>query len=207
MNEKLNEIYKKFHSENSVLEPKAVLEEYESIKGQFEKDSFEDYDEYFKTTKLVSDYAIAFVIDKQSDKSFPYFEKAISLINQNEKLKNKNLFAEPLYESLIFHRGIAHYDLKNFRKAFIDFNKLVDNFPENEKYNNWKITSKIYFLVKLEKVSLALLFISLLLSFPIKSEIRIINEIALVCLIIFLIGASVIGILNRKLKKSVKYTP
>ena len=206
MNEKINEIYERFHGEDSIRDPKVFLKESESIKDQFEKDSFENYDEYFKTTKLVSEYAEALVICKQSDKSLPYFEKAITLINQNEKLKNKNLFQEPIYESLIFHRGIAYYDLKKIIKALRDFKKLVDNFPTNEKYSNWKNASKVFIFNKLEWILLALTIIFIVLSMSLKPEHGIIDTISYFGLAIFLIISIIVRILNKKLRKKVKYT-
>ncbi len=99
--------------------------------------------------QLTSDYAIALSGIGNLSKSLTYFNKAIPLVENSGKEKNINPFQIPLYEVLLWHRGVTFYYLKQYKLASNDFEKLLKNFPDNERYSNWLKSARI---IKLNRI-------------------------------------------------------
>ena len=117
--------------------PKVFIKTIEPYIEIIEKDySNNEYKIYFKTTRLLSDYSIQLVNDGYSKKAVAFLDNSILRIENDVKLKNKNLFEETIYEALVWNRGKNNFNLNKKKNAEIDFQRLIENFPENDKYQN-----------------------------------------------------------------------
>lgn len=114
--------------------------------------------------QLTGDYAIALSGIGNLSKSIIYFNKAIPLIENSGKEKSIDLFKTPLYEAMLWHRGVTFYYLKQYKLASTDFEKLVKNFPDNERYSNWMKSALIIKLNRIGNVFWGITFLGLFVS-------------------------------------------
>ena len=100
------------YNDQTTKNPKVFIKKVEPYIKIIEKDySGKEYDLYYKTTRLLSDYSIQLVNDGYSKKAVAFLDKAIARIEKDIKLKNKNLFEETIYETLIWNRGMNNFNL------------------------------------------------------------------------------------------------
>ena len=89
--------------------------------------------------KLFADYSISLVQRDSYSKSLHHFDEAINLFETFQEHKNKDLFEIQYFETLLFYKGVAEYYLNNFTSSKETFSKLINKFPDNDKYKNWLI--------------------------------------------------------------------
>lgn len=131
------EIYDTVYGDESTTNPKKFIAIVESQVDSFLTFDFPTYDDRYKTTRLVSDYALDLAHEGFVKKSLPYLSHAITLFETDGNLKDKDLLDEPMYESLVWQHGIACYSQKHFLLAQRDFKKLLAKWPENDKIKGW----------------------------------------------------------------------
>ncbi len=134
MTEKLKELYEQLYKGESAKDSKIFIEIAERNLNMFDGTTYENSDDVEKAGRIMADYAIALSNDNQPEKSLAFLTKAINRIENTKELMEDNPEGKELYESLIFHRGMAMFQLKRYKEAKSDFRMLIDKFPGNSKY-------------------------------------------------------------------------
>lgn len=202
MEGKIDEIYDLIYNDSSTKESKSfirIVEPHLEIIEQNYSDS--DYEKYFKSTRLLSDYSIQLANDGYLKKALPYIEKSIQRFENDMKLKGRNIFEEPMYEALIWNRGMINFNLQKKKNAEIDFLILTENFPENDKYNNWlkACSDRKYVIVEWTFAGIAV--VSIFFSFLLNPSDGIFDKIAVFGILFGLIGGLTVSyIRNKRLK-------
>lgn len=136
----IKSLYDRIYSDNLTKEPKSFIHIYEEhknlIEGAEQSKSNPDFDSIMRIT---SDYALSLSQYGSSRKSIPYLDKAIQLFKNSSLTDLKEV---QMFEMLVWTRGVENYNQKNYSLASTDFQYLVDNYPDNDKYRNWLIASK-----------------------------------------------------------------
>ena len=194
MEKTLEEIYDLIYNDNSTKEPKnfiRIVEPYLLVIGQ--DYSNDDYDKYFKSTRLLSDYSIQLANNGYLKKALPYIEKSILRFENDIKLKDKNIIEEPMYEALVWNRGMINFNLQKKQKAEIDFLKLVENYPENDKYNNWlKACSDIKYGIA-EWIFAGIALISIFFSFILEPNGGFLDRLTIFGIVIGVSGGLIVS--------------
>ena len=199
MERKIDEIYVLIYNDNSTKESKSfirIVEPHLEIIDQNYSNG--DYEKYFKSTRLLSDYSIQLANDGYLKKALPYLEKSIQRFENDMKLKEKNIFEEPMYEALIWNRGMINFNLQKKKNAEIDFLKLVENFPENDKYNNWlKACSDRKYGI-MEWTFAGIVVASIFFSFILEPSDGIFDKLAIIGIIVGLFGGLTVSYIRKK---------
>jgi len=196
--ENLNKLYDKIYQDESTKEPRRFIQVIESEISLFDIDEYANYSDYFKMTRLMADYGIMLVKAGYIKKSLSHLENAILRIETDKELKDKDLWNEPLYESLLFNRGYVNMKLQNRSKAKKDFKNLTIKFPENDLYENWLKSCYDYNYGILEWTFAGLAMISIFFSFLFGRENVIINRIAFYGIIVGIIGGLTTNWIRKK---------
>ena len=141
-------LYDKIYSENLIRDPKQFIDLYEEnkylLEGAETSKSNPDYDGIMRIT---SEYALSLSQYGSSRKAIPYLDKSIQLFKDSSF---DDLRKISLYEMLVWTRGVENYNLRKYSLAAKDFQYLVYNYPDNDKYRNWLRASKT---IKVKKFS------------------------------------------------------
>ncbi|MBK3520056.1 hypothetical protein [Carboxylicivirga marina] len=202
MEKTLEEIYDLIYNDNSIKEPKnfiRIVEPYLIVIGQ--DYSNDEYEKYFKSTRLLSDYSIQLVNNGYLKKALPYIEKSILLFENDIKLKDKNIIEEPMYEALVWNRGMINFNLQKKQKAEIDFLKLVENFPENDKYKNWlKACSDTKYGIA-EWIFAGIAIVSIFFSFILEPNGGFLDTLTIIGIVIGVSGGLTVSYIRKKRMK------
>lgn len=201
MNE-IETLCEKIYSENKNRVPKQFIDFYEenqnTIEGVDKTKANPDYDGIMR---LTSDYALSLSYYGSSKKAIPYLDKSIELF---EGSSWNELVKIPMYEMLIWTRGVENYNNKNYGKATKDFRYLVKSYPDNEKYSNWLLASRT---IKIKKW-LNILWLGNLvsigcISFIEKEDAALKNYLFIIAITFFTL-AGLAEIINAKIKSNIK---
>lgn len=133
-------LYDKIYSDRVTKDPKIFINIYEENKNLIEgADNSTSNPDYKGIMRITADYALALSQYGSSRKSIPYLDKAIQLFKNSSLTDLKEL---QMFETLVWARGVENYNQKKYSLSSTDFQYLVDNYPENDKYRNWLIASK-----------------------------------------------------------------
>jgi len=148
--ETITEIYSKIYENESSKDPKKFIATIEQDVESLLKYDFDNYDDRFKATRLISDYSLNIANEGFVRKSLPFLNHAILLFESDERLKAKDLLDEPMFEALIWKRGTVYFDLKQFSLAKQDFKRLALKWPDNDRFKNWFNSSINYRLNQMQ---------------------------------------------------------
>src|SRR5665213_4344425 len=130
----IKSLYDKIYSDRIQKDPKVFIDIYEEnknlIEGADPSISNPDYDGIMRIT---AEYALSLSQYGSSRKSIPYLDKAIQLFKNSSQT---DLSKPQMFEMLVWARGIENYNQKEYSLASTDFQYLVDNYPDNDKYRN-----------------------------------------------------------------------
>jgi len=141
-------LYDKIYSSNQSKDSKVFIDIYESNKDLIENADYSISNPDFEgILRIVSDYALALSSYGSTSKALPYLDKAIQLFKDSSP---NELTGSPIYEALIWTRGFNNFNIKKIKLATLDFDFLVENYPDNDKYRSWLLASKT---VKFKKIT------------------------------------------------------
>lgn len=192
MKDRLDKLYDKIYQDNSTKEPSNFFKIIESEIDVLDHDYSDNYNSFQKVTRLISDYAIMLSNAGYLKKSLKYFDTAINNIQNDKNISKEKLPNEPLFEALLFHRGMTNYNLNNYRSSRPDFKFLVDNYPENDKYKNWHNGSIKVIYKNILWTLFSIVILSALGSFYFKREDGIVDKIVFLILVISLVSYTII---------------
>jgi len=136
-------LYDKIYSDKSTKDPKLFIDFYERNKNLIEgADSSTSNTDYDDIMRITSDYALSLSQYGSSRKAIPYLDKAIQLFKDSSLTDLTKVY---MYEILVWTRGVENYDRKKYSIAKSDFQYLVENYPENDK---WLLASRTIQLKK-----------------------------------------------------------
>ena len=194
-------LYDKIYSDGIQKAPKIFINIYEENKNLIEgadiSTSNPDYDGIMRIT---AEYALSLSQYGSSRKSIPYLDKAIQLFNASET----DLTKIQIYEMLVWARGVENYNQKKYSLVKTDFQYLVDNYPDNDKYKNWLLSSRTIQSKKYVNYLWFAAVICMVWETMVHKEDRQLKDSLLIAAIIFF-GTAVCGeITNALVKTSIK---
>jgi tetratricopeptide (TPR) repeat protein len=137
MKSELNLLYDQIYGDEKNNEPRKFIELIAPKLSLLEDIELKDNDDYNFATAIVSDYGIMLYRAGYYQKSIKYINVAIKQFENFTNLKYENLLEEPKYESLLFHRAMVLYDLKQYSQSALDFKRLAQKYPDNDRYLSW----------------------------------------------------------------------
>lgn len=90
-----------------------------------------DSQDYNHIIDITSSYALALSRQGNSQKSLQYLDRAIQLMSISTTI---DLPGDAVFEELRWTRGYENYNQKNYKQAASDFEYLVAQYPDNDKY-------------------------------------------------------------------------
>ena len=139
----IQELYSQIYESESTKDPKEFIKAFEENQELiFQEKSKLTSENHNILMKLFTDYSISLVQREAYSKSLNRFKEAINLFETLEEYKNKDLLDIQYFETLILYKGVAEYYLNNFTASKDTFSKLLNKFPDNDKYKNWLIACK-----------------------------------------------------------------
>jgi hypothetical protein len=149
----LKEVFDKIYENPDSKDSRVFVSLYEQNKAIIENADItnDEWNRYY-VVQLMADYALSLSYVGSISKSLPYFDKVIPLVEARQISEKKKPFDLPLYEKLIWNRATTLHNLKKYDLAAKEFEKLVINFPDNDKYRNWLRGSQAFKLNKISNV-------------------------------------------------------
>jgi hypothetical protein len=136
----LKTLYDKIYSDGIHKPAKVFIDIYEENKNLIESaDSSTSNPDYDGIMRITAEYALSLSSYGSSKKSIPYLDKAIQLFKDSSQT---DLTKIQMYEALVWARGFENYNQEKYSLAKLDFQYLVDNYPDNDKYRNWLLASR-----------------------------------------------------------------
>jgi hypothetical protein len=133
-------LYDKIYSDGIQKPPKVFIDIYVENKNLIESaDSSPSNPDYDGIMRITAEYALSLSSYGSAKESMPYLDKAIQLFKYSSQT---DLTKVQMYEALVWARGIENYNQKKYSLAKLDFQYLVDNYPDNDKYRNWMLASR-----------------------------------------------------------------
>ncbi|NVN95834.1 MAG: hypothetical protein HXX18_11180 [Bacteroidetes bacterium] len=158
---------------------------------------YENNEDSIKATQLLGNYAVTLSNTGYYAKSIPYLNQTKKQIEKDFKLKSMNFWEDSLYEELAFVSAITYYYLINYKIAKQEFQSLLKQFPENDRYINWYKACIANKLIKTEWIFAGFATISLIFSLILKPEDGIIDSLAFYFLVISFVGGISTSFLRR----------
>ena len=128
MDERLQKLFDQIYNDKSEKDPDQLIIIVEPFGDFLNSDFSANQDDYIKSTRILSIYALALSKVGYLRKPLPYFNKSINNIKNDPditpNIRVKDLVNEPLYKTLIFHRGMANYNLKKYVIPYLILNYL-----------------------------------------------------------------------------------
>ncbi len=197
MNDKLEQLYNKAYTDESTKNDRKFIQIIETDLSVI--NTFNNASRNPKLTRIVADYGISLANTGYYKKSIPYLERAIKWLESDKNIKD--LWAEPLYEALIFNRGFVNHQLQNRIKANDDFKILTQKYPDNDLYLKWLKSGADYNYGMIEWMFAGIAIISIFFSFVLEREDGIFDQIAFFGIFVGLFGGLIINhIRKRRLK-------
>ena len=160
MTENIKQLYDQLYKDEQIKDPKTIIQLVEPDLSLIEKTTFENPDDFVKANQILADYAIALEKEERYSESLIYLEQVIIRIENTKNISGKELIDEPLYETLIFQRGLARYHLKKYKEAILDFKILVNKDRRNTEYKTMHNETVKMIFRKFEWIMVALIVIS-----------------------------------------------
>ncbi len=133
-------LHDKIYADGIQKPPKVFIDIYEENKNLIESaDSSTSNPDYDGIMRITAEYGLALSQYGSSKKSIPYLDKAIQLFKNSSQT---DLTKVQMYETLVWARGLENYNQEKYFLAKLDFQYLVDNYPDNDKYRNWLLSSR-----------------------------------------------------------------
>ncbi len=198
MIDQLESLYQKIYGDESTKNPKVFIQECEKHQTLLNDFKTDDPVEYFRFTRLISDYGLMLFQVNRFSKSLKYLNKAISLFENNNEYKGKDLFQENMYVELIVSRAINRYRKDKLNLAENDFKYLLNKFPSNKNYINWlKKVRRRKKRILSGRIFLILIIIGVILSLLNRQNNSILELIWIIVIICGLIGSFIVDLVFR----------
>ena len=139
----VHEIYDEIYSDETTRDFRVLLVIIEPYAELLLKSEFQSYEERYKITRMISDFALAKFSSGEIKVGLFYANKAIILLQTDEKLQFRKYLNEPIYTALVMRRGEIYFKQGKYFIARSEFNKLVSQFPSDLNIKKWYYASMI----------------------------------------------------------------
>jgi tetratricopeptide (TPR) repeat protein len=195
-------LYDNIYSDGIQKPPKVFIDIYEENKNLIESaDTSTSNPDYDGIMRITAEYGMALSSYGSSKKSLPYLDKAIQLFKDSSQT---DLTKVQMYETLVWVRGTENYNQKNYSLAAKDFQYLVDNYPDNDKYRNWLLASKTIQTRKYVNYVWGATAVFLVWEIMVSKEDRQLKNYLLIATSIFFVIAIIGEIANAVIKSRIK---
>lgn len=195
-------LYDKIYSDNLTRDPKHFIDLYEENKSLIEgADASTSNPDYDGIMRITSDYALSLSHYGSSKKAILYLDKSIQFFKDSSV---DDLPKVPMYEMLVWTRGVENYNNKNYKTASQDFQYLVDNYPDNDKYKNWLLASRTIKAKKYLNYIWGFAFMSFIWYSLATKDNDTNRDYFLMATIVFVLLGILVEIANSLLKSSIK---
>lgn len=199
----IKDIYNEIYSEHLDLDAVQLILYYEQHTDLIEVENLlpsnPDYDGIMRIT---ADYAKALSYYGDSKKALIYLNKSDKLFKNSTSAKE--LVEIPVYEDLIWIRGMEYYNQRNYNLATKDFRYLVDNYPYNDKYRSWLLGVKTIRIKKYSNFIWPLFFVCIIGIFLLNNRKTSVNFVLLTVSSILFIAGITIDIFDFVMKRKIK---
>lgn len=140
MENELKDIYqlKKEFDKLKLSDNLAYIRFYESNIDSIENiDISKDNDHYTAKLRLFSEYGLSLVGGGHYTRGASVLEKAIPMFENAPDQDYDKLKEISYFEHLLWNYGLALWETKRIDSSLEVFNRLVDYYPDNDKYRNW----------------------------------------------------------------------
>lgn len=145
---KLKEEFDKLNSSDN----SAYIRFYENNINSIDKiDITKDDDHYTAKLRLYSEYGLSLVGGGHYTKGASVLEKAIPMFENAPNQDFNKLREISYFEHLLWSYGVALWETKQIESSVKIFNRLVDYYPDNEKYRSWLNALKVIKIKKYTK--------------------------------------------------------
>lgn len=194
----MNELFKRIHKEYCIERSKSfdifVPEIENDIESLFQIPN-SDKDNFEIATQIISDLGVYYYQRGYINKSLKYIEKGIENISLDDNIIKTGLYNDKLFVGLIWTRGQIKFSNKQYIQAASDFKKLIEKFPENDRFRNWYNSSIKYIVNKYEWTLAIIVVLGLFIRYLLDTEN---NSITIIATIIGAIGFLVTSIYKHK---------
>jgi len=140
MDKELKDIYQlkqEFDNLNS-SDNLAYLRFYENNIDSIENiDIDKDDDHYNSKLRLYGEYGLSLVGSGHFTRGASVLGKAIPMFENAPKQEYSKLMEISYFEHLLWNYGLALWETKRIKSSIEIFERLVDYYPNNDKYRNW----------------------------------------------------------------------
>jgi len=191
-------LYDQLYKDEQEKDPETIIKLVEQNLSLVDNTDSENSDEFEKANKILADCAMALQKTGKNTESLPFLEKAINRLENSKENSGEDITDEPLYESLIFHKGLANYSLKKYKEAKSVFNLLVKRDRSNTDYRTMHNESVKMIFRKFEWILMALIVISAAASIYIGRKNLYVYRISYGILIAVIIGFYIVNFLKKR---------
>jgi tetratricopeptide (TPR) repeat protein len=135
----VKELHDNLYDQNVQWSSKTIIKVYEANLDLITSVDLTNLADYDYSMRMTCDYAIALEISGYNKKSIVHLNHAIQLIENFPAYQEKNLFDLQYYELAIFHKARALFDSKKYKDSELLFKRLLQAFPDNDRYQNWNL--------------------------------------------------------------------
>lgn len=201
----LKKIYDKIYTEHLGQDPKQLIRYYEKNRDLIEVENLTPSNpDYDGIMRIMTDYAKSLSYYGDSRKSLIYLNKSDELWKNSTSAKD--LVNISVYEGLIWTRGTEYFNQKKYSLAIKDFQYLVDNYPNNDKYRDWLLGLKTTRIKKYTNFIWPLFFTCIIWSSLIDEKNKNLILILLYVGSVLFVAGIGIELFNFLLKKKIKRT-
>lgn len=100
-------------------------------------DTSQDNNHYDSKMRLQSEYGLSLVSAGYYTKALMVLADSIQMFENSPSIENDKIYTITYFEHLLWNYGVALWETKRIHDATLLFERLVRNYPKNEKYRAW----------------------------------------------------------------------
>lgn len=100
-------------------------------------DTNQDNNHYDSKMRLQSEYGLSLVSAGYYTKALLVLADSIQMFENSPSIENDKIHTITYFEHLLWNYGVALWETKRIHDATLLFERLVRNYPKNEKYRAW----------------------------------------------------------------------
>ncbi|MCF8297978.1 MAG: tetratricopeptide repeat protein [Saprospiraceae bacterium] len=160
----INELEKEF-DELEKSDSLIYIRFYEKNKESIDNiDITKDEKHYNTKLRLLSEFGLSLVSSGQYTKGVEILEQAISMFENDTNQDFEKLNEIPYFEHLLWHYARTLFEIKQVNKSIEVFTRLVNYYPNNEKYKKWLVGLKANKITKFRTPLLIICFVWIIIE-------------------------------------------
>jgi tetratricopeptide (TPR) repeat protein len=149
------------------------------------KKNFKDPEEFEQYILILADYVLALEREGYYTKAIKYADKFLLMVENRHKEFGVKLNENDFYRGVLAHKARSLFELKDYKKSKIYFERVLEIDPENDGIKNWIADCKRGSKIKKARLFYILGFIFVILDLTIGRNSGIIPDSYLLAIIGF----------------------